>query len=173
MDALNQMLEPMRGLLLLLALVGSGTALSLALRAINQTRATQRKWQELLFGVDAENIEAMLYEHLRARERQEAEIESLKNRLAGAEAKLRTAKRFVGMVRYDAFSEVGGEQSFSLAVYDDEGNGAVLTNQVGRDTSRLFGKALRAGEAERGLTDEEAKAIEEAAGARSRPRISR
>lgn len=173
MDALNQLLEPMKGLLLLLTLVGTVAAVVLALRAHAQSKATHRKWQDLLFGVDAENVESMLYEHLRAREKQEAEIESLKTRLASAEAKLKTAKRFVGMVRYDAFAEVGGEQSFSLAVYDDEGNGMVLTNQVGRDTSRLFGKSLRAGDAERGLTDEETRAIEEAAGARSRPRITR
>lgn len=173
MDALTRNLEPVTGLLLVLCVIGM-IVLGVGMWRLHvQNRQLKARWHDLLYGVDAENVEAMLYEHLRSKEQMEAEIESLKTRVAGTESKLRTAKRFVGLVRYDAFPEVGGEQSFSLAVFDDEGNGAVLTSQVGRDTSRIFGKRLRGGEAERGLSDEESKAIEEAAGTRSRPRITR
>jgi hypothetical protein len=173
MDALNRLVEPMQGILLLMSVLGV-IALSVGMWRLHlQNKALKARWRDLLQGVDAENVETMLHDHLRSKEQMEAEIDSLKARTAGTETKLRTAKRFVGLVRYDAFPEVGGEQSFSLAIFDDEGNGAVLTSQVGRDSSRIFGKRLRAGEAERGLSDEEAKAIEEAAGTRSRPRITR
>jgi hypothetical protein len=76
------------------------------------------------------------------------------------------------MVRFDAFEGVGGEQSFSLAVYDDEGNGAVLTSQVGRAESRVFGKKLSGGRGDRGLSQEEEAAVLEAAGGRVKPQIT-
>ncbi len=157
---------------IVLLLIGAVIALTLALVKLN-SKVTQIRlmWRDLLPGVDAENVEALLYEHLRERSVQKQELGDLSQRLSGIEHKMKSAKRFVGLSRYDAFNDVGGEQSFSLAVYDEDGNGVVVTSQVGRSTQRIFSKKLVDGKADRGLTDEEQQAIEEAVGGRMKPQI--
>ncbi|MFX8743303.1 DUF4446 family protein, partial [Acinetobacter baumannii] len=84
---------------------------------------------------------------------------------------MRQSKRFVGVVRYNAFDDVGADQSFSLALYDDEGNGAVLTSQIGREVCRVFGKQIHAGKSDYPLSAEEQRAIEAAVQPSNRPRV--
>lgn len=132
----------------------------------------ERKWSVLLEGVDGVNVEHLLYQHLDSKEQTDTELEEIRHRLSVLEGKMKTTKRFLGLVKYDAFSEVGGEQSFALALYDDEGNGALLTSQVGRADTRIFGKRLTAGKPDRSPTLEEQQALDEAARGRARPRVS-
>ena len=132
----------------------------------------ERKWSVLLEGVDGVNVEHLLYQHLAARSEAAAEMDEIRHRLTVLEGKMKTAKRFLGIVRYDAFEGVAGEQSFALAFYDDEGNGALLTTQVGRTDTRVFGKRLTAGKPDRPPTQEEQQALDEAARGRPRPRVS-
>ncbi|MBN1487775.1 MAG: DUF4446 family protein [Anaerolineae bacterium] len=47
-----------------------------------------------------------------------------------------------GTVRYQAFPNVGGDQSFSLALVDGRGNGVMLTGLHGRDVTRVYAKPL-------------------------------
>ncbi|MFX8992128.1 DUF4446 family protein, partial [Acinetobacter baumannii] len=63
----------------------------------------------------------------------------------------------------DAFQDVGGEQSFALAIYDDDGNGALITGLIGRTDSRIYCKPIKSGETDRQLTSEEIAAIDAAA----------
>ena len=72
---------------------------------------------------------------------------------------LRTATRFHGIVRYDAYRNVGGRQSWSIASIDQEVNGTVLTALHGREDTRLFVKELAAGAADRELSPEEERAL--------------
>lgn len=76
------------------------------------------------------------------------------------------------MVRYDAFEEVRGNQSFAMALYDDQGNGVVLSGIVGRTDSRVYCKPLVNGRSERNLSQEEQRAIEEATASRVKSIVS-
>jgi hypothetical protein len=69
-----------------------------------------------------------------------------------------------GIVRFDAFVDVGGEQSFALALLDDRGTGLVLSNIYGRQDSRLYVKEMVDGHSEKQLSDEEKDAVEIAFG---------
>lgn len=74
----------------------------------------------------------------------------------------RTALRHVGVVRYDAFGDMGGRLSFSAAVYDDEGNGLVISSINGRSETRTYAKALSGLRSEQTLSPEEEQAIAQA-----------
>ena len=65
-----------------------------------------------------------------------------------------------GLVRYDGFGDVSGQQSFSLAILDAERNGAVLTGLFSRSDSRCYGKAIVAGQPEQELSVEEQRAFD-------------
>jgi hypothetical protein len=102
----------------------------------------------------------------------EEDILRSRQRIDDLERKIATTKRFLGIVRYDAFEDVGGAQSFALALYDDRGDGAVISGLIGRNESRVYCKELAGGRSERNLSDEERRAIELAAHDKSRPIIS-
>ena len=95
---------------------------------------------------------------------QEERHGELVRRIEDLERRIKSAKRYAGVVRFDAFDDIGGEQSFALAIYDEEGNGAIVTSLVGRDSCRVFCKKLAGGDAEQELSTEERKAIEAAVG---------
>jgi hypothetical protein len=83
----------------------------------------------------------------------------------GAGSTLRTAGvalSHVGLVRFDAFHDTGGAQSFALALIDDDGDGIVLTSLHSRQTTRLFVKGIRRGVADLPLSAEEAEAMRSA-----------
>ena len=65
----------------------------------------------------------------------------------------------VGIIRYNPFSGVGSDQSFSIALLDSNNNGVVITSLFGRDGNRVYGKPIKNGRSEYSLSEEEKKAI--------------
>ena len=124
----------------------------------------ERRWAALMRATDGRNLESILQAHLAERERQEAEIESLGARVRHVEEKARNAKRHIGLLRFDAFDEIGGHQSFAVALVDARGDGLVLSTIVGRETARTFAKAIVGGRSELELSGEERRALREAMG---------
>ena len=128
-------------------------------------------WADLLTGTDGARVESMIRDQLRLSQDIQAELHGTVDRVRVLEDKMRQCKRFVGVVRYNAFEDVGADQSFSLALYDDDGNGAVVTSQVGREINRVYGKLLAGGRSDYSLSAEEQRAIEAAVQPFSRPRM--
>ena len=67
--------------------------------------------------------------------------------------------RRVALVRYDAFDDLSGRLSFSLAVLDDHGNGITLTSIASPSDTRLYAKSLTGGVGEHPLSPEEEQAV--------------
>lgn len=120
------------------------------------------KWNLLLDGVRGENLERLLQDHLRERMALETEVEGTISRVGDLETKMSRCKRHLGLVRYDAFEDVGGSQSFALSLYDDEGNGVVLSGLIGRSDCRVYCKPIKNGTSERHISQEEQEAIRNA-----------
>lgn len=107
-------------------------------------------------------MESLLYEHLRHREALQSDLDSAEQRLSKLEVRLDKAVRHVGLVRFDAFEDVGGNQSFALAFFDDNGDGAIITSLLGRTECRVYCKPITKGRTERTLSQEEQRAMEDA-----------
>lgn len=75
------------------------------------------------------------------------------------QADLADAIRHVAVVRYDAFGDMGGRYSFSLALLDDGGDGLVLTSIHGRSETRTYFKGVREGGSDEELSPEEKRAV--------------
>lgn len=71
----------------------------------------------------------------------------------------------VGMVRFDAFEDMGGKLSFAAALLDGEGSGIVLSSISGRTDSRVYAKPVERGSSRYNLSGEEQEAIKRALGA--------
>ncbi len=83
----------------------------------------------------------------------------LDGRLASVEAALRGRIAHRALVRYDAYNELSGHQSMSIALLDDERSGIVLSCIHHRDQARVYGKQVHAGQGELELSPEEAEAV--------------
>ncbi|MCB0916111.1 MAG: DUF4446 family protein [Actinobacteria bacterium] len=83
-------------------------------------------------------------------------------------AGLGTALRHVSVIRYDAFRDVTGRQSFTAAILDDNGDGIVITSLHSRSESRTLLKGVTNGRAE-GLSPEEKLAVAYATGEKEQP----
>lgn len=88
----------------------------------------------------------------------------LDNRLDGVEVALTSAVSHHALVRYDAYNELSGQQSVSIALLDDRRSGVVLTCIHHRDQARVYAKQVREGLGELELSPEEAEAVRVALG---------
>ena len=101
-------------------------------------------------------------------DRVEEVAERLETRMADAEHRIDGAIAYRALVRYDAYGELSGHQSASLALLDAAGNGVVLSSITHRETARLYCKQVIEGRGEHLLSPEEDEAIRRAlAGERS------
>lgn len=94
------------------------------------------------------------------------ELESLKK-----ENKFSIQK--IGIVRFNPFKKIGGDQSFSVALLDGNDNGVVITSLYSQEGNRVYGKPIRDGQSNYLLSEEEKEAINKAkytSGDNSRPR---
>jgi len=89
----------------------------------------------------------------------DATARRLDARLAGAEAELRGSIAHRALVRYDAYNELSGRQSMSIALLDREHSGIVLSCIHHRDQARVYGKQVHGGVGELELSPEEAEAV--------------
>jgi hypothetical protein len=140
-------------IILALAAAAAVTALAVRLRRMNRPFSemaglyddigTERSLQTLLKGVDENR------EYIRGHAE---EIKSILERLDGC-------FNGIGMVKYNAFEDIGGNQSYSICILTREKNGFMLTNLVGRNSTRGYAIEVRAGVAERELGSEETEAL--------------
>jgi len=79
--------------------------------------------------------------------------------LAALRSDLEQALRHVAVVRYDAFGDMGGHLSWSLALLDDGGDGVVLTSIHGRSEARTYAKNVAGWRCEQQLSPEEEEAV--------------
>ncbi len=92
----------------------------------------------------------------------EESIEHFERRMQSTEARLDGCVAYRSLVRYDAYNELSGHQSSSLALLDARKSGVVVSSIVHRDQARLYVKQLRDGEAEIELSPEEREAVDTA-----------
>ena len=139
--------------------VAGGLALILAL-ALGVRLRRMRRAYTLLQGEDGKTsfVDAV------ARKTQEvdalrADVASVQARLDQVDAGLADAISHIAVVRYDAFSDMGGRLSFSVALLDDQGDGLVLTSINGRSETRTYAKGVKAGTSEASLSPEEEQVV--------------
>lgn len=152
--------------LLCLALIISHIALSARFKKHTQ------QWKALLHESNGDRLELLLQDHLRGRLALESDFQVLRQRVDTLDKKMESAKRYTGMVRYDAFADVGGQLSFAFAMYDELGNGIILSSVVGRADCRVFCKEITGGKADRELSKEESGALSMAAQRRAEAVLS-
>lgn len=100
----------------------------------------------------------------------EGDIQALSARQDELLARLARSAGNIGVVRYDAFEDMGGQMSFSAALLNDQGDGVVFTSINGRAEARTYAKVIEGTVSDHNLSPEEQRAISEALRRRTRVR---
>ncbi len=100
--------------------------------------------------------------HDRSTDELPEDVHGLRQEVAALKREGRDALRHLAVVRYDAFGDMGGHLSWSLALLDDGGHGVVLTSIHGRSEARTYAKNISAWSCEQQLSPEEDEAISHA-----------
>jgi len=127
-----------------------------------KVRTLTKKYKAFMKGSDGVTLESTILTRFK-------EIDMLKEESKYTTEKLNVlcetligAYQKIGIVKYDAFNEMGGRLSFSLCLLDDENNGFILTSMHTREGCYTYVKEIIKGEAFVVLAGEERRALEEA-----------
>jgi hypothetical protein len=101
-------------------------------------------------------------EVLSAFKKLEDKTEKLSAELKELKEKNKFSVQKIGMVRFNPFSESGGDQSFSIALLDENKDGIIITSLYTRGENRVYGKPIKGGKSEYQLSEEEKIAISKA-----------
>lgn len=92
----------------------------------------------------------------------EESMNNVEARMGHVEGRVDGCIAYHSLIRYDAYNELSGHQSSSMALLDSHRNGLVLSAIVHRDSARLYVKQVQGGEGEVALSPEEQQAVETA-----------
>ncbi|MBZ9578297.1 DUF4446 family protein [Patescibacteria group bacterium] len=92
----------------------------------------------------------------------EKNFEKLSEELERLKGESQFSIQKTGIVRFNPFSEIGGDQSFSIALLNRNNNGFVITSFYTRERNRVFAKPIVNGKSQYFLSKEEKEAIEKA-----------
>lgn len=90
------------------------------------------------------------------------DLAALRKKVAEMDIALGQSVQHVGLVRYNPFQETGGDQSFAVALLDSKGDGIVVSSLHSRTMTRFYARPIKGGTAQLSLSEEEAKAVQQA-----------
>ncbi len=159
-------LEEFLPALLLFSLLLSLIALLFALRAESKYKKLYRQYDYFMRGKDAETLEDYFIELQRHVEKSEDLLEDQREMLKVLHNNNRIAFQKSGLIRYNAYSGLGGNLSFALAVLNYDNTGFVMNSVHAKEGSFLYIKEVIEGSTSVELGAEEKLALEEALGYR-------
>jgi hypothetical protein len=102
----------------------------------------------------------------------EETAQHLEERMRNADARMDGCIAYRSLIRYDAYGEMSGRQSSSMALLDEHRSGVVVSSILHRDQARVYVKQVVEGESELDLSPEEQEAIDTALAGSSEARAS-
>ena len=108
------------------------------------------------------NLEEMLQNYIKKVETVEARNEEIISYCKIIDDNIKRCSQKIGIVRYNAFKDVGSYLSFALAILDDYNNGVVLNGIYARDSSNIYAKPIENGTSKYILSEEEKEAVNRA-----------
>jgi len=120
-------------------------------------------YQHLTNGIEKKDLKSLLEEILKRVKAKDEQIQELFALCSSLEKDALKHIQKVGFLRYNPFSDTGGDQSFILALLDSKDNGLIISSFHGRDGTRIYAKSVKKGSGENfALSDEEEKVIKQA-----------
>lgn len=118
--------------------------------------------KKLFAGTKAKNLESLMVELGAKISEVEKKQEQINKHLSNVDNRLDKSVRRIETIRFNPFADAGSNQSFAMALLNDEGNGVVLSSLYARDRMSIFAKPINNGKSDFELSNEEKEVLEKA-----------
>ena len=156
---------PMEQLMLYIMIALSVICVILAVLVITvlcKLKILKRRIDSLSRGKDTESLEDIILNFFERVESLEEGEEMTRAALNAIKDNLKITYQKKGLVKYDAFREMSGALSYSLALLDKENNGVLISSMYSREGCYTYAKDIKNGECKINLSEEEAEALKQA-----------
>lgn len=152
---------PMEGLLL----IAANFILILIIFLMNlsnkvKIKNLRAKYNKFMNGLSDASIEDVLEDCIYKINRSVEKNKELEYQLNEVKRNMYYCIQKVGVVRYNAFDNVGSDLSFSIALLNDNDDGLVLSSLYARESSSTYAKPITGGKSKYAMSAEELKAID-------------
>jgi len=127
---------------------------------ISKTSKLQKKYGKFMRGKDAKSLEKEIIGLYEDNKFLKTTAEKNKSDIRNIYKRLESAFQKVGLVKYDAFQQMGGQLSFSLALLDENDNGFIINSVHSAEGCYSYTKEIKNGVCSLTLGDEEKKALD-------------
>ncbi|MDF2884888.1 MAG: hypothetical protein K0R54_5458 [Clostridiaceae bacterium] len=127
---------------------------------IKKTNRIKTKYNRFMNGLSDRNMEELLEKCLDSANSVNARNRDIELKINEIERTLLQCVQKVGVVRFNAFDNVGSDLSFSIALLDNNDSGIVISGIYARDSSSTYAKPVSSGKSKYTLSAEEIQAID-------------
>ncbi len=103
----------------------------------------QIRFKKIFMGTKAKDLEGVMYTIGRHMEQLEGTQKEINKHLELVDSKMKKTIRNIETIRFNPFEEAGSNQSFAIAMLNDEGDGVVLSSLYARDRMSIFAKPVK------------------------------
>lgn len=132
------------------------------LALIGVTVLLHKRLKSFMIGKDAASLESVLAWLTKKNAEVDDTLQAHKMALEFLDARVKKSVRGYSLVRYDAYEDVGGNQSFASGIIDERGDGFILSVITNRSHTGIYAKPVSRGTGLSSLTKEEELALESA-----------
>lgn len=127
-----------------------------------QLNSIKSRQSNMMRGASGASLEEIITKNVDDIKNIKDNIINVEGDISDLNTKLKKAFVKFSAMRFSAFDNVGGDQSFSLAVLDAEDNGIIISSLKGRDGANVYLKTVENGNADISLMSEEINVLKEA-----------
>ncbi len=141
------------------------TLILLILLIINMASVSKikKRYNRFMEGKNGRNLEEAIMEKFAAIDDLEAETDSINSKIVGIDRRLKKAYQKYSIVKYDAFSEIGGKLSFVIVLLTDENDGIIINSMhSSKEGCYTYAKEVENGEVNTMISSEEEEALKKA-----------
>ncbi len=121
-----------------------------------------KRYRTMMKGMEGVNVEQMLLAHIEEVKQGQLKIDSLIKDCERLDSISKKCIQKYGIIRFNAFDDMGSDLSFAIALLDYQNNGIVISSIYSRSDSHTYAKPIISGESSYFLTEEEKQALRQA-----------
>lgn len=122
----------------------------------------KKKYKAMMQGTNSQDLEMMLLEHINEVKKVMQQNTQIEEEHKQIHEILQNVIQKIGIVRFSAFDDVGGDLSYAVAILDRQNTGVIFSSIFGRNASMSYMKPVRNGNSKQKLSDEENEALRKA-----------
>lgn len=122
----------------------------------------QKRLSVFFSGKNADDLELIMSAQIKKLHKTVDDVKDINSTIEVMQSGIKKSLQKVGVVRFNPFRDIGGDQSFSVALLDEKNDGLVLSSLFTREGTRIYTKPIEKGVSTYKLTDEESEAINKA-----------